>query len=100
MKTADKNALTFDDWEASHAGLVGRRNGPTPEVPPSGEYWPGPVKAQIESQPEGGYRWFLISGDGRFRLAQSPQVFDSKQNCERHLRGFSPTVHIISNHHG
>lgn len=97
MKSADKATLPSDDWEANHAGLVGRRNGPTPDMPPSGEYWAGPVKAKIESQPEG-YRWFLISGDGQLRLAQSPEVFDSEQDCERHLRGFSPTVQLVSNH--
>lgn len=98
MKAADKATLTFDDWEANHAALIGRRNGPPAAEPRSGEYWAGPVKAQIESQPGGGYRWFLISGDGRFRLAQSPKVFESKQDCAQHLKGFSPTVQFVSNH--
>lgn len=84
--------LNGDDWEASHAALVGRRSAPS-SVPPSGEFWAGPVKAEITREAEG-FRWFLVSGDGRFQLAQSPMVFHSQPECEQHLRSFSPSVQL------
>lgn len=92
MTSAQEFMEGVEEWESNHAALVGRRNVPV-EVPPSGVYWPGVVKAQITPASDG-FRWLLVSGDGRFQLAQSPVVFPSESECERHLRGFSPHIQL------
>lgn len=95
MSSESSTPAVLNDWEDSHAALVGRRSGPAPAIPPSGSFWNGSVKAEIKKQPDG-YKWILISGDGRFQLAQSPQVFPKSEDCEKHLRSFSPNVQVIS----
>lgn len=98
MTDVEVPVCDVDDWEARHAALVGRRDGPI-DLPPSGEFWTGTVKAEITATSEG-FRWFLVSGDGRFQLAQSPTLFVSAADCEQHLRKFSPSVPVVSNHLG
>jgi hypothetical protein len=83
----------FDSWEANHAALVGRRSTQSLETPASGSYWTGAVRAEIEQKPEG-FRWFVVSGDGKFHLAKSPRFFSSFDECKSNLRSFSPSIII------